>query len=78
MTGKVALATGGACGIGGAIAKRFVEAGAAVSIFDLDGGAGCHHADRLRPMGRVTAIQRDVTKSYKTFLSLPRSAFGCR
>jgi NAD(P)-dependent dehydrogenase (short-subunit alcohol dehydrogenase family) len=61
MKNKVALITGGAKGIGGAIAQLFVEAGAAVSIFDLDGAAAQKHAEHLSPQGRVIAIQGDVT-----------------
>jgi NAD(P)-dependent dehydrogenase (short-subunit alcohol dehydrogenase family) len=62
MKGKVVLVTAGAGGIGGAIADRFVEAGAAVSIFDLDGEAARRRAEGLRSKGRVAAIQGDVTK----------------
>ena len=36
---KVAVVTGGAGGIGAAIAACLAEAGAAVAIWDLNGGA---------------------------------------
>jgi 2-deoxy-D-gluconate 3-dehydrogenase len=39
LTGRRALVTGGGRGIGAAIAARFVEAGAAVTIADLDADA---------------------------------------
>jgi len=37
MQGKTAIVTGGASGIGKAIARRFVQLGANVVIADLDG-----------------------------------------
>lgn len=39
LENKVAIVTGGAVGIGFAIAERFVVEGAKVLLFDLDGGA---------------------------------------
>jgi len=61
LDGKVALVTGGAKGIGAGIAGRFVEAGAPVTIFDLDGEGARQHADRLRTQGPILAIQGDVS-----------------
>lgn len=59
LTGKVAVVTGGSSGIGFAIARRFVEAGAHVFITgrrqaELDGA--------VKSIGiNVTAVQGDVT-----------------
>lgn len=58
---KVALVTGAAKGIGAGIAERFVEAGAAVVIFDVDGESARSLATRLCPTGRVLAIEGDVS-----------------
>ena len=53
FSGRAALVTGGASGIGAATAQRLSEAGAEVAIFDL-------HAQAARP---VLAISGDVTRS---------------
>jgi NAD(P)-dependent dehydrogenase (short-subunit alcohol dehydrogenase family) len=57
---KVALVTGGAMGIGAAIAERFIEAGASVTIFDINGEAVRQQARRLSPGGSVLALEGDI------------------
>lgn len=60
LQGKVALVTGGAVGIGAGIAERFVEEGARVAIFDINGQGARSFADRLRAKGTVLALEGDV------------------
>ncbi|HEX8984185.1 MAG TPA: SDR family oxidoreductase [Bryobacteraceae bacterium] len=61
LDNRVALVTGAAKGIGAGIAERFMRAGAAVVIFDLDGDAAREVAARLCPGNRVIAIAGDVS-----------------
>lgn len=64
LSGRVAVITGGARGIGEAIARRFVEAGASVLIGDLDEEAARATAARLSGGGgRVLAAPLDATDS---------------
>ncbi|MFV0406594.1 MAG: SDR family NAD(P)-dependent oxidoreductase [Propioniciclava sp.] len=57
---QVALITGGAQGIGAAIAQRFAAAGAAIVIADLQPGDAV--IDRIRAAGgRATSVSMDVT-----------------
>jgi len=56
---KVAVVTGGAGGIGAAIAACLAEAGAAVAIWDVNGGAAKELADRLG--GSCVGIEVDIT-----------------
>lgn len=61
FSGKVAFVTGGSAGMGAATARAFAEAGAAVAIADLDGGAAERSAAELNAAGhRALAVRCDV------------------
>jgi 2-deoxy-D-gluconate 3-dehydrogenase len=62
LTGRTAIVTGGAVGIGSGIAARLAEAGAVVLIVDIDGEAAESAAKQLRERGRrASALRVDVT-----------------
>lgn len=61
LAGKKALITGGAGGIGSAIAAAFLKEGADVLITDLDDDAAIATAERLSDLGRIRGIGHDVT-----------------
>ena len=64
LSGKVAVVTGAAGGLGLACARRLGEAGAAVVVNDLDGGRASAAAEELTGAGRAAvAVQGDVTRS---------------
>ena len=60
LSGKTAIVTGGAAGIGRVIIERFVAAGAGVSTCDVDGAA---LADLRAALPDVVAIEADVGRS---------------
>jgi 3-oxoacyl-[acyl-carrier protein] reductase len=59
LKNRVAIVTGGAQGIGRAVAQRFVASGAKVAIWDLDGDLANKAAAEIGPNASGTAI--DVT-----------------
>ncbi len=60
LQGKVAVVTGGAQGIGKAIAKTFLEKKCTVVIADRDWEAGEETAEEFAPLGKVRFIPTDV------------------
>src|SRR5262245_6792423 len=58
---KTAVVTGGARGIGRAIAARFVAEGARVVIADVDGEEAARTAAELGGEGQARAIATDLT-----------------
>jgi NAD(P)-dependent dehydrogenase (short-subunit alcohol dehydrogenase family) len=61
LEGKVALVTGGASGIGAAVATRLAAEGARVVIADLNGGAAAAHAATL-PASSASSVECDVSQ----------------
>jgi 2-dehydro-3-deoxy-L-rhamnonate dehydrogenase (NAD+) len=57
LSGRSAIVTGGARGIGLAVTERFIASGAKVAIWDIDGKAAEEAARQLHQ----TAVQVDVT-----------------
>ncbi|MBT3320255.1 MAG: glucose 1-dehydrogenase [Clostridia bacterium] len=62
LSGKVAVVTGGARGLGKAIAQRFLKEGAVVVITDINKEALQICAADLSGFGEISGIQMDVTK----------------
>jgi 3-oxoacyl-[acyl-carrier protein] reductase len=61
LSKRYAVITGGAQGIGRAIAERFLDSGAAVAIWDRDLALAQKTAGELQKRGRIAAIAADVT-----------------
>ena len=61
LTGRNAVVTGAAKGIGAAIAERLVDSGAAVALWDIDADRLADTAARLAARGEVLSHGVDVT-----------------
>ena len=79
LSGKGAIVTGGAMGIGKAIACRLAEAGASVMIADIDLEAATQAAEEIKSSGgKSQAIRADVrsTADVRMVTQSTASAFG--
>jgi 3-oxoacyl-[acyl-carrier protein] reductase len=62
LSGRNAVVTGGAQGIGRAIVERFLDSGATVAIWDTDPALAQKTAAALANRGKVSVVAVDVTK----------------
>jgi 3alpha(or 20beta)-hydroxysteroid dehydrogenase len=81
LTGRVAIVTGAAGGIGAAVSTRFVAEGAGVLVTDVDGDACAELAAKLsagNPAGRAVGCRLDVTsgQDWAAAVRLARRRFG--
>lgn len=80
LTGRTAIVTGGAMGIGLGIARRLHEAGASVVVADMDPAAGGQAAEALqaRRADSALAVRCDVSdpESVERMVAAAIEAFG--
>ena len=70
MGSKRVFITGGASGLGRALANRFADAGYSVCIGDVDDGRGAEALAELKAKGQAHYVNCDVTKSGKVSLKI--------
>ena len=63
LTNRKAIVTGGARGIGLAIATRLLQSGATVSLWDMDAPALAQAAEQLRSLGTVHTATVNITST---------------
>lgn len=62
LSGKIVIVTGGGGGIGRATCRRFAEAGATVTVFDINAAAAAAVADSIVAAGGIAqAVACDIT-----------------
>src|SRR4029077_4933879 len=64
LSGRFAVVTGGAQGIGRAIVERFLDSGAAVAIWDRDSALAQKTSKEVGNRGKAIVVAADVT-NYK-------------
>ncbi len=73
LSGKAAIVTGGAVGIGLGITRRLAEAGASVLIVDIDREEAAHAAKELSGAGlRVESIGAAMMEAFLSTLPMRR------
>ena len=76
VSGKVALITGGASGIGAACARMLAEEGARVVVTDIDDPAGEALAEELGDAARYTHLDVREESDWHAAVKLAQDAFG--
>lgn len=78
LSGRKAIVTGGARGIGLAISERLIKSGASVCVWDVDATALEAAVSHLSALGDATGAQVDVTsaESVEAGVQKALSAFG--
>ena len=76
LAGKIAFVTGGASGLGEAIARRFVAEGATVVVADIDDIAGAALAAELGDKARFQHLDVTTEASWDTALAATAAAHG--
>jgi 2-dehydro-3-deoxy-L-rhamnonate dehydrogenase (NAD+) len=61
FSGRAAVVTGGAQGIGRAVVERLIDSGAVAAIWDQDGALAAKTAGELSERGKVIALAVDVS-----------------
>ncbi len=78
LSGRIAVVTGGAQGIGYAVSQRFLQSGAQVAVWDMDQGMLTQAAGALSEHGNVHSCQVDITQADEVARALDStvSTFG--